>query len=156
MTRARTAVALSAALLLALTGCADGGGEPAAESAPATSPPPRANLLVRGTFTLTLPDFGWSEKTLQCAGRGGYSDLQAGTQVIVTDPAGVNLGIGRLETGQPQVDPEDPHRATECLFTFQVPDVPSGKGIYGVEVANRGKVQFKESDLGDVIALTLN
>ncbi|MEU9516599.1 hypothetical protein [Micromonospora sp. NPDC048169] len=154
MTRARTAVALSAVLLLAPAGCGDE-AEPAAESRPATPTPAQAPLLVRGTFTLKLPTFTWSETTLQCAGRDSHDDLQAGAQVVVTDPAGVNLGIGRLDAGQPQIDPDDPTRATECLFSFKVPDVPSGKGIYGVEVANRGKVQFKESDLSDVIALGL-
>lgn len=140
---------------VALTGCA-GDPKPAAAPTPAaaTSRAPLP-ITVRGTFTLERPNFVWSETTHQCAGQRAADDIRAGSQIIVTDPAGVNVAVGELDTGQPVMDTTDPNRAASCLFQFRVPNVPSGKGIYGVEVAGRGKVQFPEAQLAASIALGL-
>ncbi|MFG1846787.1 hypothetical protein [Micromonospora carbonacea] len=141
------------ALTAALTGCGSN-PEPAAAPPPTKSAAPLP-LLIRGTFSLELPKFIWSEETHTCAGMGGYDDIAGGTQVLVTDPAGVNLAVGALDDGQPVIDPDDDSRATSCLFEFEVPNVPSGKGIYGIEVGRRGKVQYKEADLGEKLSLSL-
>ncbi|WKU04143.1 hypothetical protein [Micromonospora sp. HUAS LYJ1] len=149
----RHLTALTAAVLL-LAGC---GGDPEPTAAPtpaATSraplPPP---LLVRGTFTLEQSTFTWSEKNRICAGVGGHDDIARGTRVIITDAAGVHLAVGKLDVGQPVIDPTDATRATSCLFPFTISGVPSGKGIYGVQVSRRDKVQFDEVDLGKPISL---
>ncbi|WP_194821320.1 hypothetical protein [Micromonospora sp. S-DT3-3-22] len=151
----RHLTALTAAVLL-LAGCG-GDPEPKSQASPTPAATSRAPLplLVRGTFTLERSTFAWSEKTQVCAGMGGHDDIAGGAQVIITDPAGVNLAVGKLDVGQPLIDPTDATRATSCLFTFKIPGVPSGKGIYGVEVSRRGKVQFNEVDLGKPISLGL-
>lgn len=154
----RTYRLLLPALLLtaALVGCAsDSEPEPAGKPSPSTSSRASLPLLVRGTFSLELPNFIWSETTHTCVGRAAHDDIAANTQVLVTDPAGTNLAIGQLGAGQPVMNPDDATRADSCMFTFDIPNVPSGKGIYGIEVSNRGKVQFKEADLRDRITLGL-
>ncbi|WKU03765.1 hypothetical protein [Micromonospora sp. HUAS LYJ1] len=150
----RHLTALTAAVLL-LAGC---GGDPEPTAAPTPAATSRAPLplLVRGTFTLELPNFGWSSQTNICAGTGGHDDIAGGTKVVVTDNTGTIVGVGALDQGQPQTDPEDRTRADSCLFQFTVKDVPSGKGFYSIEVSNRGKVQFKETDLAkDFVQLGL-
>ncbi|WP_420124378.1 hypothetical protein [Nakamurella sp.] len=152
----RHLTALTAAVLL-LAGC---GGDPKPTAAPTPSSAPTSRaplpLLVRGTFTLELPNFIWSEATNVCAGTGGHDDLAGGTKVVVTDNTGTIVGVGALDPGQPQTDPEDRSRADSCLFQFTIKDVPSGKGFYSIEVSNRGKVQFKETDLAkDFVQLGL-
>ncbi|WP_281901932.1 hypothetical protein [Micromonospora humidisoli] len=148
-----TALALAAVVL---AGCGSD-PEPKSQASPSTAttraPLP---LLVRGTFTLELPNFGWSSQTNICAGTGGHDDIAGGTKVVVTDNTGTIVGVGALDQGQPQTDPEDRTRADSCLFQFTVKDVPSGKGFYSIEVSNRGKVQSKESDLAkDFVQLGL-
>ncbi|MBM0274148.1 hypothetical protein [Micromonospora tarensis] len=156
MTRAHRLLLPAALLAAALAGCSSD-TEPATAAPTTSATPSRAPLplLVRGTFTLELPNFVWSESTHTCAGSESHDDIQVGTQVIVTDPAGVNIAVGNLGEGQPVTDPNDSTRATSCLFLFDIANVPSGKGIYGIEVSNRGKVQFKETDLRDRVALGL-
>lgn len=138
-------------LALVLTGCG-AGKEPAA--APSAKPTPtRLPLLVRGSFVLQLPDFMWNPGV--CAGRGGFDDINAGTDVVVTDSTSTTVAIGKLGTGQPVIDPSDSTRATSCLFTFDIKDAPSGRGFYGIEVGHRGRVQFPEAKLADRVLLEL-
>lgn len=153
MTRTRHLILPAVLLAAALTGCSsNGGSEPGAKPEPSTSRAPLP-LLVRGTFSLELPNFIWNPGV--CAGRGAHDDITAGTKVVVTDNTGATVAVGALDQGQPVLNPDDGTRAESCMFTFEIADVPSGRGFYGVEVSNRGKVQFKEADLGSPLQLGL-
>lgn len=76
-----------------------------------------------------------------CMGSGGYSDIAAGTQVVITDDSGKTLTITHLEPGSGD--------QFSCEFQFRA-DVPSGRGYYGVEVSHRGVVKQREVDLGGI------
>lgn len=77
---------------------------------------------------------------VSCEGKGGYDDLVPGTQVLVTDSSGRNIGLGSLDAGVSGLYGES------CAFTFRVPDVPSDGGVYSVEVGHRGALNFSEGD----------
>ena len=150
MNRPRVLLA-AAALVLALAGC--GASAPAA-TAPLTKATKKPlPLLVRGTFSLSLPGFVWNPGV--CTGTGGYDDIDADTTVVVTDNAGTTVAIGKLGAGQPVRDPDDPSRAQTCMYTFDIPNVPSGRHFYGIEVGHRGRVQFTEAQLGERVQLEL-
>jgi hypothetical protein len=76
------------------------------------------------------------------SGTPGYSDMVAGTQVVVYDAGGKQLAIGTLGPGTTQ--------AGACTFPFTIGGVPSGVGPYSVEVSHRGKIAFTEAQAGDV------
>lgn len=82
------------------------------------------------------------------SGTGGYDDIHEGASVVIYDAAGKKLAVGSLDAGK--------ERGTSglCLFDFEVSDVPSGVGPYGVEVSSRGQVTFKE-DQADNIVISL-
>lgn len=103
-----------------------------------------ASFTAKGTLALVALD----SATNDCAsGTGGYSDIQEGASVVIYDAGGKKIAVGSLKAGR---DYED----GLCVFDFAVPDVPSGDGPYGVEVANRGQVTFKE-DGADSIVISL-
>ncbi|MBM0237147.1 hypothetical protein JNW88_08275 [Micromonospora sp. ATA32] len=144
--------------VLTVTGTAGCGGGSTTDTPAPPAPSPSSSrtplpLLVRGMFTLELPAFVW-EGTV-CTGRDAHDDITAGTKVVVTDNTGAIVGVGVLDAGQPQMNPDDKTRADSCLFQFTVKDVPSGRGFYSVEVSSRGKVEFKETALHDYIQIGL-
>jgi hypothetical protein len=101
-------------------------------------------FTLTGTLTLRDPDpFGEP-----CVMSGGYSDINAGAQVVVTGAAGQTLALGHL---QPGAYSDAPY----CRFPFTVPQVPAGESFYAVEVTHRGKVQYTEERLRRPIDLTL-
>ncbi|MFH9817638.1 hypothetical protein [Streptomyces sp. NPDC017230] len=74
-----------------------------------------------------------------CSGTGGYSDIDFGTQVNVTDAAGTLVAVGSLGFGE----------KTElgCEFPFTVDDVTPGSKFYTVEVSHRGGLTQTEDQL---------
>jgi hypothetical protein len=82
-----------------------------------------------------------------CHGIGGYDDMVPGARVTVTDGGGKVIGIGSL--GQGTFD------GSSCVFPFAVSGLPSAS-FYGVEIANRGVVQFSHEEVkAHEVALTL-
>lgn len=139
---------LAALAVVALAGCSSSG---APASAPSSTRPIR--VAINGTVDLT-DSAGWEKTTyghLQsgqlCSGKGGYDDIAAGAQVIVSDDAGHTLQISKLENGYIT------RGLASCRFTFSA-YVLAGKHFYGVEVTHRGVVKEPEAKLGHV-ALTL-
>lgn len=86
-----------------------------------------------------------------CAGRGGYDDIRAGTDVVVYGPQDETVGLGRLSPGTGSGSTDHP----TCVFTFTVPNVPVGKQFYSIEVAHRGKLHYTEAQLHADLHLTL-
>jgi hypothetical protein len=74
-----------------------------------------------------------------CTGLGGYSDINAGTSVVVRDQSGKVLATGSLDAGK-IVSLET------CEFAFSVQSVPDAD-FYQVEVSRRGNMTYSKSDL---------
>ncbi|GEK03083.1 hypothetical protein [Streptomyces sp. 1-11] len=74
-----------------------------------------------------------------CSGTDGYSDIDFGTQVSVTDAAGTLVAKGSLGLG----------KETElgCEFPFTVDDITPGSKFYTVEVSHRGGLTQTEDEL---------
>jgi hypothetical protein len=72
----------------------------------------------------------------KCAGHGGYSDLEDGTQVTVKDGAGTLLATGTLSNGKTT-------NPSTCSWTFTIA-VPES-GFYSIEVSHRGALTFMSS-----------
>ena len=147
-------VVIAAAVLLLLAGAGAAAwvlrpNAATTPSAPATSAAPPAQVLVSGRLFLRVinPD-EWDTLEEPCAGEGGYSDIDLGAQVIVTDPAGKTVAVGELSLGQ--VSGEN----FECRFYFSV-YAPAGLGFYGIAIGNRKPHQVAEKDLAPFVDLTL-
>jgi hypothetical protein len=104
-------------------------------------------FAVTGDLKLTDTGNGWASGEV-CSGSGGYRDIQAGAQVVVTDAAGTVVAVGSLSVGIAET-------FMICRFGFGVAGVPAGRGFYGVEVTHRGQVRYAEADLKSPIEVTL-
>lgn len=70
-------------------------------------------------------------------GTGGFSDIHTGAQVELTNKKGDVLAIANLERVG----------GGYCKFSFDLPDVPAGEGLYGVHVGNNNRgVLWKTED----------
>lgn len=82
-----------------------------------------AGFTYAGTFTLIDTSTSYSGITSTgstCEGRGGYSDIHAGTQVVVKSASGEVLATGSLTGGTPT-------GITECTFSYSVGPIPGGQ-----------------------------
>lgn len=112
----------------------------------ATSAAP-ATFQISGTLTLTEGQFITIDDIGGCRGHGGFDDLTLGASVTITDAAGGVIGVSQLSG----MNASDGMHGT-CDLAFSVPNVPAGKGFYGVEVSHRGSVKYDEAKLksGDI------
>lgn len=135
-------LALTAALLLVVTGCGSSDDTDAA-SGPSPSPSEVATFAAYGT--LTVPGI---KAESACIAKGGYDDVTGGAQVTVRDAAGKAVALGELGGGSLKDDgyDADDYDDVTCYFDFTVQKIPDGGDIYSVEVAHRGEVSFKRSE----------
>jgi len=111
-----------------------------------------AALLLAGcggesTFTAkgTLGIVAVDSTTDDCSsGTGGYDDITEGASVVIYDASDKKLAIGSLKAGKEYGD------NGLCVFKFKIPDIPSGKGPYGVEISHRGQIAFTEKEADDI------
>ncbi|WP_434315822.1 hypothetical protein [Leifsonia sp. P73] len=134
------AVVLAAAL--SLTACS--GGSPAAAhslSAAGTVSVPVAIVFSQTDGSVDEP----------CTAGDGYTDINSGAQVVITDASGKTIGVGTLGDGTHDATP-DSTTADRCLFPFAVKGLPAGSKFYGVHVGNqnRGVLQFRSSELKNI------
>ncbi|MEU6339397.1 hypothetical protein ABZ883_00360 [Streptomyces sp. NPDC046977] len=109
-------------------------------SSTATAESTSAPEPFRTDGTLTLTEVGAAlEAGEPCSGTGGYSDIDFGTQVNVTDAEGTLVATGSLGLGE-KID-------EGCAFTFTVDDITPGSKFYTVEVSQRGGLTQTEADL---------
>ena len=107
---------------------------------------------ISGSFTLldSSPSIYYPAITSYggvCFGSGGFSDISAGTAVIVRNDKGDLLTQTSLATGSGS--------PTNCKFTFNF-EVTEGEGSYVVSVSKRGELSFSFADLSARgVALTL-
>lgn len=137
-------------LLAFAAGC----GGPSAADTPtgtATSTEPASSFAVYGSLEMSIADTTYDSTGRTCAGDGGYDDIRAGAQVVVTDADGGTVALGELSQGR--MDGSAPYAT--CQWRFTVADVPAGAGFYGVEVTHRGEMTFTEQELRSPISLSL-
>jgi len=99
-----------------------------------------AKLQIHGSMSLldTSGDGILVTGDKTCTGSGGYSDIQAGAEVVISDDKGATLAITHLTGGG--------GLRTSCVFSFAT-EVPAGKGFYGVTVSHRGTVKMSEAEV---------
>lgn len=139
MIRTLTTIALAATLL---AGCGGGSDDESADE----------------TFTaygrLTLAGQGAGTDGGACEGRGGYDDVNASTQVTVTDPSSKKIAVADLGAGT-----STGGNGQNCTFSIKVPDVPAGEKLYTFAVGTRGEQTHAradvESELSSQLDLTL-
>lgn len=106
------------------------------------SPSPTTHDLT-GTFTLTQDSPPpMSDNETYCEGTGGYTDIQAGLDVVVRDQGGDIIGTGALE----YEPPAENQSLRVCVFTFTVEDVPAAS-FYEIEVGDRGSLSYSAAEL---------
>ncbi|MER7604767.1 hypothetical protein [Nocardioides sp. NPDC127503] len=88
------------------------------------------------------------------AGSAGYHDIIAGAQIRVTDESGDVVGIGELGGGLIKAGTDAWDSPTPCAFYIVVKSIEAEGDIFGVEVANRGVIQFHREE-ADAVNVTL-
>jgi hypothetical protein len=123
-------------VLVAASGGRDSGSTPR----PAAVPSSPTTQHITGTLTLNDSDAFWSQGS-SCSGSGGYSDLDIGGQVTLTDDTAKIIGATTLSAGTAT-------SSSECdfNFAFDQPIVPSAR-FYSVEVTHRGKITDSADEL---------
>lgn len=143
-----TAVSGLAATLV-LAGCGGAATPPASASASASASAPASTSApstfnVGGRLDLSMVKV-WQPGTA-CQGEGGYDDVVGGAQVKILDATGAVIAFGNLSSGMSVQLFDVKTGSSHCRFTFSVLGVPAKGDIYGVEVAQRGVVQFQKSN----------
>ncbi|MCE3553911.1 hypothetical protein LWC33_20945 [Pseudonocardia sp. RS11V-5] len=112
-------------------------------------------MEVTGTFRLTDAGYGFGgyrsgsfTTGSVCSGSGGYSDIHAGTGVMIANASGAVIATGALSTGRAS-------SSTTCDFAFTVPDVPAGEDFYQVTVSHRGTLTCTADELRSGLGLSL-
>ncbi|MBQ0983739.1 hypothetical protein KBZ10_04210 [Streptomyces sp. F63] len=116
----------------------DGGGSPISKPLDDATEEETQPFTTDGALTLIDAGAGLDDGEL-CSGTGGYSDIDLGTQVNVTDADGTLVASGALGLGE--------KTETGCTFPFTVDDITPGSKFYTVEVSHRGGLTQTEDDL---------
>jgi len=121
------------------------------------SQPPRSTFTLAGVLVVKQSSSDLSNggpnfsKTAQgCQGTGGYSDLAAGTAVVVTDSEGQQVAVGAMQTGK-----LDAGNRNWCVMTFSVPSVPRGLPSYSVTISHRGTEVYTPEEAQRGVALEI-
>lgn len=90
----------------------------------------------------------------------GFGDLLPGAQVQVTSQDGKVLGVGELKRSF-EVTPTQVLHPSDivaiCTSTFSVPNVPTGKDLYGIHIGNgnRGVIWKSAAEVQQGVALSI-
>jgi Protein of unknown function (DUF732) len=102
-------------------------------------------ITVNGTFTVSdddpstwFPSISGTDKN--CSGDGGYSDISAGTEVVVKNSAGDILATSTLGQGHGIV----PYL---CKFRFKFSVMDGETGGYMITVSHRGDLHYTAAQL---------
>lgn len=116
----------------------------------------KRKLTLIGTFQLHEPPTLYTAKPgdpCLFGGRGGYKDIQDGTQVTLSDGADTIRAVTKLEDGKWA----GAGAAQYCEWRFYFSEVPD-LDVYQVEVAHRGKIAYTRQQVREssfVATLTL-
>ncbi|MCJ7491306.1 MAG: hypothetical protein MUP15_04025 [Dehalococcoidia bacterium] len=108
-------------------------------STPKPTPTPQAHT-VHGTMTVPARD-SYLELGKPCSGAGGYSDMEAGTQVVVKNGEGNTIATGRLNSGIGKF-----YVGPACSLSFDIEGVPDSD-FYSIEVSHRGAMSYSKGDM---------
>jgi hypothetical protein len=106
--------------------------------------------VLSGTVLLTDSSVSDLDPGDSCRGTGGYSDINAGAQVVLTDGNGTTLSTTVLSSGE--------FDGRGCVFAFELRDVRHAD-YYRLAVAgtNRGQLQYSYGELaGDSWSVQLS
>lgn len=155
----RSAVVFAAMFFAASCGSP---GAPAAKPARPSGGRQPATLTVTGTVEVTGLSLGAGlpAKGGGCVADTGYSDIP-GAQVVVATDGGATLAVGSVQTptgvftatNANRNDPTD--LSGRCAYSFEVEDVPAGKGYYSLAIGHRGSLKETEGELAQPLVLTL-
>lgn len=113
--------------------------------APGTTPSPSVESTPTSqTISGTLKLYGRAAAQVgggRCSGTGGYDDIDAGTQVRVSNEDGTLIGTGHLEEGELNLP-----KKTICTFPFVVEGIPNA-AFYSIEVSHRGELTYSAAEL---------
>ena len=114
--------------------------------APAATTTTVESYTIDGELTLHGGYYGmyFSDEDESCSGKGGYGDIDAGAQVLVSDGGGNALATGELDAGE--AGDTSGGFNVECNFSFTVPNVPKAD-FYSIEVWRRGDLTYSYDDL---------
>jgi hypothetical protein len=102
---------------------------------------------ITGTFEVIDSDeYRYESDGSYCEGEGGYGDINASTQVVVTNGDGDS--ITRTELGPGVVD------GLSCKYEFSF-EVTEGEDMYVVAVGDRGETTYTFDELKEGPALSL-
>lgn len=141
--RWKVAAVVGGTLLVAACGGGDDRSGAEAESGPGT-------FAIRGTISVPSSTYitgGGEQPGGFCTVKDGYEDLRTGASVAVTNAAGDVVGVSSL------VDID--RAASECRYSFDVAGVKDGSPSYGIEVGNRGIVEYTRDQLDQPVDLPL-
>lgn len=93
---------------------------------------------ITGLMTLNDDSTRWYTGD-PCSGAGGYSDIDEGAQVTVTNEKGDTIATGYLGQGETI-------SSKVCAFKFTVENAPDAK-FYAVEVSRRGELRFSKAEM---------
>jgi hypothetical protein len=96
--------------------------------------------ILTGTVLLVDSAYDELDPETYCTGSDGYSDIRAGTQVVLTDGKGTTLSTARLSDGE--------FDGKGCVFSFALHNVKHAE-FYALAVAgqNRGELQYSYDEL---------
>lgn len=110
-------------------------------AAPATTFPVHGDLII-----IPIPAVRDIDN-MRCAGAEGYSDIDRGTPVVITDGSGATIANTQLTGGRLIA-------SGECYFEFFA-TVPSGEESYGITVSQHDTVRFTEAAMKGGVRLTM-
>lgn len=87
----------------------------------------------------------------ECYGANAYSYVRSGETVTLSDAEGTTVALGRLSPGLPV---EDPPFLAECVFTFELADVPES-AFYSMQIGSAPPFQFAAAEVRGGIDLVL-
>lgn len=158
----RHLIAATAATIL-LTGCGAIGSLPIASKPSPTAQPTPTTFNIVGTLSVEASPLG-SEGALggDCITdpNGGFSDIESGGQITITNESGKIVALGTLDVGHtlesmPEGSPDGPLSATRCTFGFSVPSVPEGQNFYAIQMGHRTPLKYTRAELATPLSLTL-
>lgn len=89
------------------------------------------------------------EATLPCTGKGGYSDISPGLDIVIKSSSGDILAVGNLGQGSLHGDPRGDGSIRfypGCAFRFEVDNIPYSD-FYEIAIGRRGSQTYSRTEL---------
>lgn len=157
----RLNVYLAAGVALLAAGLGVGGTIYATRDTQPPAPQRVETITIQGDITVPSSLGSQGFKGGDCVSDDGYTDIAIGSQVTITNQAGVVIHTGTLGNGHtsdtvPDLNGGDPI-PFKCTYHFLIEGVPGDATNYGVAVGNtfRGIVHYTREQVDGFIHLNL-